>query len=138
MKIEEKPKVLIDLDKYQELLSKANLNEETIQEFKDAAYKDGYNKGYRAGNDLCQLSVRQECSRLQKTLDDFFENVSGCSIFGFLRFRVDSFFREKIKSYVINSFGSLLEGRWTDYSQSGGINCKVGQWNGRTYIMPSD
>lgn len=68
----------------------------------------------------------------------FFENVSGCSMLGFLRFRVDSFFREKIKSYVTESFYSLLEGRWTDYSQSGGINCKVGQLNGMTYILPSD
>lgn len=134
----ETPKVLIDLDKYQELLEKANLNDKTIQVYKDASYKEGYNKGYKKGNDLCQLTVRQACSRLQKTLDECFENVPGCSMFGFLRFRVDSFFREKIKSYVINSFGSLLEGRWTDYSQSGGINCKVGQWNGRTYIMPSD
>lgn len=134
----ETPKVLIDLDKYQELLEKANLNDKTIQEYKDASYKEGYNKGYKKGNDLCQLTVRQACSRLQKTLDDFFENVPGCSMFGFLRFRVDSFFREKIKSYVTESFYSLLEGRWTDYSQSGGINCKVGQWNGRTYILPSD
>lgn len=57
---------------------------------------------------------------------------------GFLRFRVDNFFRKKIKSYVTESFYSLLEGRWTDKSQSGEINCKVGQWNGITYILPSD
>lgn len=114
MKIEEKPKVLIDLDKYQALLAKANLNDKTIQQFKDAAYNEGYKKGYYKGNDLCQLAVRQECSRLKKTLDDFFENVPGCSMLGFLRFRVDSSFRDKIKSYVINSFGSLLVGTWTD------------------------
>lgn len=114
MKIEEKPKVLIDLDKYQELLEKANLNEETIQEFKDAAYKDGYNKGYRAGNDLCQLSVRQEYLKLQKTLDDSFENIPAYSLFGISCFRIDSIFREKIKSYVTKSFYSLLEGRWTN------------------------
>lgn len=71
MKIEEKPKVLIDLDKYQKLLEKANLNDKTIQQFKDAAYNEGYKKGYNRGNDLCQLAVRQECSELQKTLDDF-------------------------------------------------------------------
>lgn len=110
MENKETPKVLIDLDKYQELLEKANLNDKTIQQFKDAAY----NEGYKKGNDLCQLTVRQACSRLQKTLDDFFENVPGCSMFGFLRFRVDSFFQERIKSYVINSFGSLLVGRCTD------------------------
>ena len=138
MENKEKPKVLIDLDKYKELLEKANLNDKTIQEYKDASYNAGYKKGYMKGNDLCQLTVRQACSRLQKKLDDFFENVSGCSMLGFLRFRVDSFFREKIKSYVTESFYSLLEGRWTDYSQSGGINCKVGQLNGRTYILPSD
>lgn len=138
MENKEKPKVLIDLDKYQELLEKANLNDKTIKEYKDASYNAGYKKGYMKGNDLCQLTVRQACSRLQKTLDDFFENVSGCSMLGFLRFRVDSFFREKIKSYVTESFYSLLEGRWTDKSQSGEINCKVGQWNGRTYILPSD
>lgn len=114
MKIEEKPKVLIDLDKYQELLEKANLNDKIIQEYKDVSYKEGYNKGYMKGNDLCQLAVRQACSRLQQTLDDCFENVPGCSMLGFLRFRVDSSFRDKIKSYVINSFGSLLVGRWTD------------------------
>lgn len=114
MQNEETPKVLIDLDKYQKLLEKANLNDKTIQQFKDAAYNEGYKKGYYKGNDLCQLAVRQECSRLQKTLDDCFENVPGYSMFGFLRFRVDSSFRDKIKSYVINSFGSLLVGTWTD------------------------
>lgn len=113
MENKETPKVLIDLDKYQDLLAKANINDKNIQEYKDAYYKEGYNKGYMKGNDLCQLAVRQECSRLMKTLDDFFENVPGCSMLGFLRFRVDSSFRDKIKSYVINSFGSLLEGRWT-------------------------
>lgn len=125
MENKEKPKVLIDLDKYQELLEKANLNDKTIQKYKDASYNAGYKKGYMKGNDLFQLTVRQACSRLQKKLDDFFENVSGCSMLGFLRFRVDRFFREKIKSYVTESFYSLLEWRWTDYSQSGGINCKV-------------
>lgn len=114
MENKETPKVLIDLDKYQKLLEKANLNDKTIQQFKDAAYNEGYKKGYYKGNDLCQLAVRQECSRLKKTLDDFFENVPGCSMLGFLRFRVDSSFRDKIKSYVINSFGSLLVGTWTD------------------------
>lgn len=114
MQNEETPKVLIDLDKYQKLLEKANLNDKTIQQFKDAAYNEGYKKGYYKGNDLCQLAVRQECSRLQKTLDDCFENVPGYSMFGFLRFHVDSSFRDKIKSYVINSFGSLLVGTWTD------------------------
>lgn len=114
MQNEEKPKVLIDLDKYQELLEKANMNDKTIQVYKDASYNEGYKKGYKKGNDLCQLTVRQACSRLQKRLDDFFENVPGCCMFGFLRFRVDSFFQERIKSHVINSFGFLLEGRWTD------------------------
>lgn len=42
----ETPKVLIDLDKYQELLEKANLNDKTIQVYKDASYNEGYKKGY--------------------------------------------------------------------------------------------
>jgi len=41
--------VLIDLENYQELLAKANLNDKTIQEFRDAAYKAGYDRGYREG-----------------------------------------------------------------------------------------
>ena len=41
MEKEEKAKVILDYDKYQELLNKANLNEETIKEIKDAAYKAG-------------------------------------------------------------------------------------------------
>nr|UVM95160.1 MAG: hypothetical protein [Bacteriophage sp.] len=41
MENEEKAKVIIDYDKYQELLAKANLNEKAIQEIKDIAYKDG-------------------------------------------------------------------------------------------------
>lgn len=90
MENKEKPKVLIDLDKYQELLEKANLNDKTIQEYKDASYNAGYKKGYCKGNDLCQLAVRQACSRLQKTLDDCFENVPGCSMLGFFRFSIYS------------------------------------------------
>lgn len=45
MEKEEKEKVIIDYDKYQELLAKANLNEKTIQEIKDAAYKEGLRFG---------------------------------------------------------------------------------------------
>lgn len=47
MEKDEKEKVIIDYDKYQELLAKANLNEKTIQEIKDAAY----NEGLRFGSD---------------------------------------------------------------------------------------
>lgn len=41
MENEEKAKVILDYDKYQELLAKANLNEKTIQQIKNAAYKEG-------------------------------------------------------------------------------------------------
>lgn len=52
MENEEKAKVIIDCDKYQELLAKANLNENAIQEIKDVTFKEGYDKGYRLGYSL--------------------------------------------------------------------------------------
>lgn len=59
MEKEEKAKVILDYDKYQELLNKANMNEETIKEIKDASFKEGYDKGYNIGNGRCKLKVRQ-------------------------------------------------------------------------------
>lgn len=114
MEKEEKAKVIIDYDKYQELLAKANLNEKVIQEIKDAAYKEGHDKGYRVGNGLCQLKVRQTYIGLLKILNGCFEDVPAFSLIGVCSFHANSFFREKIKSHVMNSFYSLLEGRWTD------------------------
>lgn len=55
MENEEKEKVIIDYDKYQELLAKANLNEKTIQEIKDAAYKDGLRFG---SDEVSKLETR--------------------------------------------------------------------------------
>lgn len=116
MEKEEKAKVILDYDKYQELLAEANLNEKTIQEIKKAAFEKGYDKGYNVGNGLCQLKVRQAYLRLLKVLDDCFKDVPAYSLFGVCNFYAESYFREKIKSHVMNSFYSLLEGRWTSYA----------------------
>ena len=75
MEKEERAKVILDYDKYQELLTKANLIEETIKEIKDAAFKEGYDKGYNIGNGLCQLKVRQTHFGLLKVLDGCFKDV---------------------------------------------------------------
>lgn len=115
MENEEKAKVIIDYDKYQELLTKANLNEKDIQEIKDAAYKEGYDNGYKIGNGICQLKVRQTHLGLLKVLDGCFKDVPAYSLFGICSFYANSFFQEKIKSHVMNSFYSLLEGRWANY-----------------------
>lgn len=65
MENEEKAKVIIDYDKYQELLAKANLNEKAIQEIKDVAFKEGYDKGYRLGTTLLTIkSVGQLHARV--------------------------------------------------------------------------
>lgn len=55
MENEEKAKVIIDYDAYQELLAKANLNEKTIQEIKDAAYKEGLRFG---SDEVSKLETR--------------------------------------------------------------------------------
>lgn len=128
MEKEEKAKVIVDYDRYQELLAKANLNEKDIQEIKDAAYKEGYDKGYNIGNGLCQLKVRQTHLGLLKVLDGCFKDVPAYSLFGICSFYANSFFQEKIKSHVMNSFYSLLEGRWANYyndrvNQLSGKNC---------------
>ena len=69
MEKEEKAKVIIDYDKYQELLAKANLNKDAIQGIKNVAFKNGYDKGYRLGNSLCKLKVRQTYLGLLKNLN---------------------------------------------------------------------
>lgn len=114
MEKEEKVKVILDYDKYQELLTKVNLNKEAIEGIKNVAYKEGYNNGYRIGNGLCQLKVRQTYLGLLKVLNGCFEVVPAYSLLGVCCFRANSYFREKIKSHVMNSFYSLLEGRWTN------------------------
>jgi hypothetical protein len=82
MENEEKAKVIIDYDKYQELLAKANLNEKAIQEIKDVAFKEGYDKGYRLGNSLCQLKLRQTYLGLLKNLNGCFDVVPAyCLLF---------------------------------------------------------
>lgn len=63
MENEEKAKVIIDYDKYQELLAKANLNEKTIQEIKDIAYKDGCDYRYAEYKEL-----EAKCSELESNL----------------------------------------------------------------------
>lgn len=55
MEKEEKEKVIIDYDKYQELLAKANLNEKAIKEIKDAAYKEGLDFGNK---EISRLDAR--------------------------------------------------------------------------------
>lgn len=108
MENEEKAKVILDYDKYQELLNKENMNEETIKEIKDASFKEGYGKGYNIGNSLCKLKVRQTHLGLLKVLDGCFKDVPAYSLFGICSFYANSFFQEKIKSHVMNSFCSLL------------------------------
>lgn len=108
MEKEEKAKVILDYDNYQELLTKANLNKDAIQGIKDVAFKEGYDKGYNIGNSLCQLKVRQTHLGLLKVLDGCFKDVPAYSLFGICSFYANSFFQEKIKSHVMNSFCSLL------------------------------
>lgn len=55
MEKEENTKVILDYDKYQRLLAKANLNEKTIQEIKDAAYKEGLRFG---SDEVSKLETR--------------------------------------------------------------------------------
>lgn len=55
MEKDEKAKVIIDYDKYQELLAKANLNEKAIKEIKDATYKEGLEFG---NNEISRLDAR--------------------------------------------------------------------------------
>jgi hypothetical protein len=128
MENEEKAKVILDYDKYQELLAKANLNENAIQEIKDVAFKEGYDKGYRLGNSLCQLKLRQTYLGLLKNLNGCFDVVPAYSLFGVCSFYANSFFQENIKSHVMNSFCSLLEekrlGNYEDrVNQLSGQNC---------------
>lgn len=126
MENEEKAKVILDYDKYQELLAKANLNKDAIQGIKDVAFKEGYDKGYRLGNSLCQLKVRQTYLVLLKNLNGCFKVVPAYSLFGVCSFYANSFLKEKIKSHVMNSFCSLLEEKWI-----GNYEDKVNQLSGK-------
>lgn len=63
MENKEKAKVIIDYDKYQELLAKANLNEKAIQEIKDIAYKDGCDYRHAEYQEL-----EAKCAKLNSNL----------------------------------------------------------------------
>lgn len=126
MENEEKAKVILDYDKYQELLNKANLNEKYIEDIKSKLSKEYENKirdfenqshksfeeGLNAGISLshCEAArtIRKE---LLENLDFILENVPALSFWSYITGEANGLFclrlREAIDETIKNSIRNM-------------------------------
>ena len=126
MENEEKAKVILDYDKYQELLAKANLNEKYIEDIKSKLSKEYENKirdfentshksfeeGLHAGISLSHgeaaRTIRKE---LLENLDSILENVPALSFWSYITGEANSLFcsrlREGIDETIKNSIRNM-------------------------------
>lgn len=124
--MEKEERVIVDYDKYQELLAKANLNEKYIEDIKSElskkheieirdlerqvhqAFKEGLNAGISMSYSDAARTIRKD---LLEYLDSILENVPALSFWSYVTGEANSLFctrvREGIDETINNSIRNI-------------------------------
>lgn len=124
--MEKEERVIVDYDKYQELLAKANLNEKYIEDIKSELSKEYENKirdfenqsqksfeeGLHAGISMAYSDTARTIRKeLLKNLDSILENVPALSFWSYITGEANSRFcsslREEIDETIKNSIRNM-------------------------------
>lgn len=124
--MEKEERVIVDYDKYQELLAKANLNEKYIEDIKSKLSKEYENKirdfenqshksfeeGLHAGISLSHSEAARTIRKeLLENLDSILENVPALSFWSYITGEANSLFclrlREEIDETIKNSIRNM-------------------------------
>lgn len=124
--MEKKERVIVDYDKYQELLAKANLNEKYIEDIKSELSKEYENKirdfenqtnksfeaGLHAGISMTYSDTARTIRKdLLENLDSILKNVPALSFWSYITGEANSLFcsrlREEIDETIKNSIRNM-------------------------------
>lgn len=124
--MENEERVIVDYDKYQELLAKANLNEKYIEDIKSELSKEYENKirdfenksqksfeeGLHAGISMTYSDTARTIRKeLLENLDSILENVPALSFWSYITGEANSLFcsrlREEIDETIKNSIRNM-------------------------------
>ena len=124
--MEKEERVIVDYDKYQELLAKANLNEKYIEDIKSELSKEYENKirdfenrshksfeeGLQAGMTMTYSDTARTIRKeLLENLDSILENVPALSFWSYITGEANSLFcsrlREGIDETIKNSIRNM-------------------------------
>lgn len=120
--MEKEERVIVDYDKYQELLAKANLNEKYIEDIKSKLSKEYENKirdfenkshksfeeGLHAGISLSHSEAARTIRKeLLDNLDSILENVPALSFWSYITSLFCSKLREGIDETIKNSIRNM-------------------------------
>lgn len=113
--MEKEERVIVDYDKYQELLAKANLNEKYIEDIKSKlskeyenkirdfenqshkSFEEGLNVGISLSHSEVARTIRKE---LLENLDSILENVPALSFWSYITGEANSLFCSKLREGI--------------------------------------